>query len=77
MKSLQGKVNQLTGRVAEDMFATELRNKKQIVLSSYFAYKEPLQSSETETLPISNVKTRFFIQADEGHPKHFKTCCNK
>ena len=65
LDSLQGKVNYLTGRVAEKMLATELRNKKHISLSDYFSYAE---GAEIPSLDIDRVKTRFFIQADDQHP---------
>ena len=68
LKSLQGKVNYLTGKVAEEMLATEFRNKKQILLSSYFSYGKIENERETLPLQLSTVKTRFFIQADEEHP---------
>ena len=68
MNSLQGKVNYLTGKVAEEMLATEFRNKKQISLSSYFSYVGALEITETSPLQFSKIRTRFFIQADEEHP---------
>jgi hypothetical protein len=75
MASVQGKENALTGKLAEDMLAIELRNKKEVLLSSYFSYSEAtLPKTKTSGSPsslalqFSKVKTRFFIQGDEEHP---------
>jgi hypothetical protein len=60
-KQLQGKLNSLYGKMAENMLATALRNKKRFSLSQFFK-----NVKDNSTLNIQKVKERVHIQREDG-----------
>jgi hypothetical protein len=60
-KQLKGKINYLSGKMAEDMLATTFRSKKRFALSNFFNNVE-----DNTALNIQNVKTRVHIQREDG-----------
>jgi hypothetical protein len=60
-KQLQGKLNSLYGKMAENMLATSLRNKKRFVLSKFFQ-----NVKDNTSLNIQKVKERVHIQREDG-----------
>jgi len=60
-KSLQGKLSNIVGKTAELQLMSEFRSNKQFILSTYFqnVYDDTL-------LNIVDVKTRFYIQRQDG-----------
>lgn len=67
IRSLRGKLNYVTGKIAEEMFATELRSKKRIRAIEYFTF--PKQASEQISgtpLNLTDVRTRQLIQRPDG-----------
>ncbi len=60
-KSLQGKLNNVVGKVAEYLFANTLRNRKRFKMSDFFT------AARDETkLNMLDVRTRVIIQRDDG-----------
>ncbi len=60
-RALQGKLNHLSGKIAEDLLATELRSRKRVHLSDFF------EGFETEaTWNLSEVRTRVQFQRPDG-----------
>ncbi len=62
---LQGKLNQLSGKIAEDLLATELRSRKRVYLKDFFEGTE-----ETTEWNLSEVRTRHIIQRSDN--KHLE-----
>ena len=60
-KQLQGKINSLTGKMAEHMLATAFRSKKRFSLSKFFQ-----NVKDNTTLNIQKVKERVHIQREDG-----------
>ena len=60
-KQLQGKLNYLYGKMAENMLATALRSKKRFSLSKFFQ-----NVKDNTTLNIQKVKERVQIQREDG-----------
>jgi hypothetical protein len=60
-KQLQGKLNSLYGKMAENMLATALRNKKRFSLSKFFK-----NVKDDTALNIQKVKERVQIQREDG-----------
>jgi len=60
-KQLQGKLNYLSGKIAENMLATALRNKKRFSLSKFFK-----NVKDNTILNIQKVKERVHIQREDG-----------
>jgi len=60
---LRGKLNQITGVMAEHQFATALRSRKRFKLSEFF---HSSSKSFDRIVNIKDVKTRVFIQRDDG-----------
>ncbi|WP_069473721.1 hypothetical protein [Candidatus Marithrix sp. Canyon 246] len=60
-KQLQGKLNSLSGKIAENMLATALRNKKRFSLSKFFK-----NVKDNTVLNIQKVKERVHIQREDG-----------
>ncbi len=60
-KQLQGKLNSLSGKIAENMLATALRNKKRFSLSKFFK-----NVKDNTILNIQKVKERVHIQREDG-----------
>jgi hypothetical protein len=60
-KQLQGKLNYLSGKIAENILATALRNKKRFKLSTFFQ-----NVKDNTALNIQKVKERVHIQREDG-----------
>jgi len=60
-KQLQGKINSLTGKMAEHMLATSFRSKKRFGLSKFFQ-----NVKDNTVLNIQKVKERVHIQREDG-----------
>jgi hypothetical protein len=60
-KQLQGKINSLTGKMAEHMLATAFRSKKHFSLPKFFQ-----NVKDNTTLNIQKVKERVHIQREDG-----------
>jgi len=60
-KQLQGKLNSLYGKMAENMLATAFRSKKRFTLSKFFQ-----NVKDNTTLNIQKVKERVHIQREDG-----------
>ncbi len=60
-KQLQGKINSLTGKMAEHMLATAFRSKKRFALPKFFQ-----NVTDNTTLNIQKVKERVHIQREDG-----------
>uniref|UniRef100_UPI00114CA7A7 hypothetical protein n=1 Tax=Candidatus Marithrix sp. Canyon 246 TaxID=1827136 RepID=UPI00114CA7A7 len=60
-KQLQGKLNYFSGKMAENMLATALRNKKRFSLSKFFK-----NVKDNTALNIQKVKERVHIQREDG-----------
>jgi len=60
-KQLQGKLNSLSGKMAENMLATAFRSKKRFTLSKFFQ-----NVKDNATLNIQKVKERVHIQREDG-----------
>ena len=60
-KSLKGKLSNIVGKTAELQLMSEFRSNKQFILSTYFQ-----NVSDDTLLNIVDVKTRFYIQRQDG-----------
>jgi hypothetical protein len=60
-KQLQGKLNSLSGKMAENMLATAFRSKKRFSLSKFFR-----NVKDNTALNIQKVKERVHIQREDG-----------
>ena len=60
-KSLQGKLSNIVGKTAELQLMSEFRRNKQFILSTYFQ-----NVTDDTLLSIIDVKTRFYIQRQDG-----------
>ncbi|MCP4696040.1 MAG: hypothetical protein GY862_04205, partial [Gammaproteobacteria bacterium] len=60
-RKLQGMLNHLSGKMAEDLLATAMRSRKRFVLTEFFA-----DSKDTARLNITAVKERVPIQREDG-----------
>ncbi|MCP4696485.1 MAG: hypothetical protein GY862_06520, partial [Gammaproteobacteria bacterium] len=60
-KSLRGKLNQITGVMAEYQLANTFRSRKRFILSDFFQ-----GASDTAELNMRNVRTRVSIQREDG-----------
>ncbi|WP_069471988.1 hypothetical protein [Candidatus Marithrix sp. Canyon 246] len=60
-KQLQGKLNYFSGKMAENLLATALRNKKRFSLSKFFQ-----NVKDNTALNIQKVKERVHIQREDG-----------
>lgn len=64
-RSLRGKLNYLAGKMAEELFATELRTRKRFVISVYFTGLDHLGEVATKSLNLVDVRSRFLVQRDD------------
>jgi hypothetical protein len=60
-QSLQGKLNHVTGKMAEQQLATALRSRKRFKLSAFF-----MGTTDETELNITHVQTRMTLQRDDG-----------
>ncbi len=63
---LQGKLNQLAGKIVEDMLATELRRRKRIHLQDFFEWSVEENPVKAEGWNLIEVRTRQLFQRPDG-----------
>lgn len=67
--SLRGKLNHLSGKMAEELFATELRTRKRFPISTYFVGVKAIGTVEVDqdaNLNLIDVRSRYHIQRPDN-----------
>lgn len=65
-RSLRGRLNYLSGKIAEDLFATELRTRKRVSLATYFSGINASNPAEATPLNFKEVRSRVLVQRPDG-----------